>query len=227
MKIALLGFGKMGRLIEQMALQRRHEIVARITSEEKKLDALQDADLFIDFSHEKALEQHVEWAAALHKNIVIGTTGWDERLPKVRDVVQDSQIGLLYAPNFSIGVHIFMNIVAEAAQWIDKYEEYDAALHEMHHCHKSDSPSGTALALVELLAKHIKRKSPQTLSVSSTRCGEIPGTHTLIFNSHIDSLTLTHTAHKRDGFAQGAVYAAEWLQGRQGFFTFEDIFQDR
>jgi 4-hydroxy-tetrahydrodipicolinate reductase len=224
MKIALLGFGKMGRKIEEIALQKGHEIVCKISSQDKAGEGLQEADLCIDFSHAEAILEHVEIAISLGKNLVIGTTGWNAHLSQVCDLVKNSQIGLLYSSNFSVGMHIFRHIVAEAAHWANACEEYDIALQESHHQTKSDSPSGTALALADLLLQRIKRKNIENLSISSSRCGDIPGTHTLILDSPIDTLTLTHVARKRDGFAAGAIKAAEWLQGRQGVYTFEDIF---
>ena len=226
MKIALLGFGKMGRLVEQAALQRGHEVVYKLRSQKDEGQNLHDADLCIDFSHEQVLLQHVELAASSGKNLVIGTTGWDSQLPQVLGLAEKYQIGLLYSPNFSLGMHIFMKIATEAAKWMNGCEDYDIAIQEMHHRTKTDSPSGTALALADLLLEKIKRKNSQTLSIASSRFGNVPGTHTLIFDSEIDSITLTHSARKRDGFASGAIKAAEWLQGRRGVYTFEDAFED-
>jgi 4-hydroxy-tetrahydrodipicolinate reductase len=226
MKLALLGYGKMGRLIEQVALQRDHEILCRLDSKEPlstHMQTLQQSDLWIDFSHPQAVIDHVQWAVHLSKNLIIGTTGWEDQLSLVTEMIRQSSLGLLYSPNFSMGVHIFMKLVEEVAQWVNSCEDYDVAISESHHRHKVDSPSGTAQALAALLLKHVKRKTSQDLSISSSRCGSIPGTHTITMDSAVDSLTLTHTARHREGFALGAVQAAEWLQGKQGIYTLDDM----
>lgn len=152
---------------------------------------------------------------------MIGTTGWEEHFDAVQQYVKKYQIGLLYSPNFSMGVQLFFKIVAEAASLIGPFESYDVGLLEEHHKHKLDRPSGTAKRLAEILTDRLQRK--EELSVASLRCGSIPGTHTVLFDSTVDTITLTHQAHNREGFAAGAVLAAEWLQGKQGFFTMDDM----
>ncbi len=236
MKIALLGYGKVGRLVEEVAKNKGHTIVAKIDSSQQNLaQSIERADVCIDFSHPSCIIEHIELASSLGKNIVVGTTGWHEHIDVVKDIVSKKNIGLIYSPNFALGVHLFIRIVAEAAALIDRYEDYDAGVIESHHNKKADSPSGTAKAIADALINKIKRKSnvvhdavqgqiaPQDLHVASIRCGSIPGTHTVLFDSPADTITLTHQAHSREGFARGAVAAAEWLQGRKGFFTIEDL----
>lgn len=239
MKIVLIGYGKMGRLIEEIALQKEHTIIARIhpsgalSSIDENL--IRHADMCIDFSTPESALPNIRTIAALKKNIVMGTTGWYEHLDEVKQIVQENQIGFLFSPNFSIGVHLFKNIVESAAQLINEFEDYDVAGYEIHHNQKADSPSGTAKSIVHTLLEKIKRKTapvydimdrpmaPHELHFSSIRCGSIPGTHTVLFDSPADTITITHQARNREGFARGAVAAAEWLEDKKGFFTLDDM----
>jgi 4-hydroxy-tetrahydrodipicolinate reductase len=207
MKIALLGYGKMGKMVEEIALQRNHEIVSK------------NADVYIDFSHPEAVLKNIEKAAEKNTNIVVGTTGWYDQLDQAQKIAEN--IGLLYSPNFSIGVYLFLQIVKEASQWMSDFSQYDVGLYEAHHNKKVDSPSGTAKLIAETITKKMKRKSP--LEISSLRCGFIPGEHSVIFDSEVDQIQLSHKALNRKGFALGAVLAAEWLHGKKGFFTLDDF----
>lgn len=225
MKIALIGTGKMGQMIEKIIAEtHQHQITAKFnkttpfTLETAKLAA---ADVYIDFSQSDCVLKHIEICAELRKPIVIGTTGWDAQLTEAKKLIDKHQIGCFYAPNFSIGVTLFSEIVAHAAVLLNSFDEYDVGGVEWHHRHKADAPSGTAKALTKVLLDNMSRSAaPQFTSV---RCGSIPGTHTIEFDSPVDSITLTHTARSREGFARGAVRAAEWLQGKQGFFTMKDL----
>lgn len=239
MKIALIGYGKMGRQIEEVALQKGHEIVARIVrqSPEKKLiaETLHEAEVCIDFSHPDCILDNIKQVARCRKNLVVGTTGWYDHLDSIKGIVSDSKIGFLYSPNFSLGVHLFLNIVAEAATLIDKFEDYDVGVIEAHHNKKADSPSGTAKTIADILLSRIKRKKclscntaegqmdPHALQIASVRCGNIPGTHTVQFDGPVDTITLMHQARSREGFARGAVSGAEWLNKKSGFYTLEDM----
>jgi 4-hydroxy-tetrahydrodipicolinate reductase len=239
MKIALIGYGKMGKLIEEIALQREHRIIAKIhpSGALNKIDeeSVVNADVCIDFSHPHYAMDNIRSLAKLKKNIIMGTTGWYDQISEVKSIVKESQIGFLFAPNFSMGVLIFKKIVESAAKMINEFDDYDISGFEMHHNQKADSPSGTAKNLVYTLLEHIDRKTkplydavnrpiePHELHFSSVRCGSIPGTHTVQFDSTADSITLTHQARTRNGFASGAVTAAEWLQGKKGFFSFDKI----
>ena len=204
LKIALIGYGKMGRRVEKIALERGH-----------KITSIEEADVCIDFTEPSSVLSTLQKLAPTKKCFVIGTTGWYDELDKVSELVKKYDLALLYAPNFSIGVHLFMEVVAEAAKKYLGTGEYKVAGVEMHHDEKKDAPSGTALGLV--------KKIGQPVSFSSVRCGSIPGVHTLIFDSPVDQITLTHEARSRDGFALGAVKAAEWLPGKKGLFTLNDL----
>ena len=218
MRIALLGYGKMGRLVEAAARQKGHEILCRAGSGGVDWDAVQEADLCIDFSHRDRVLEHVKGCVRLGKSLVMGTTGWEEQLDEVRALVHEHQIGMLYAPNFSLGVHLFMRIVERAAKLLNPFPEYDAGAFELHHREKRDAPSGTALAISRLLGREVE--------TASVRVGSIPGTHTVLFDSPFDTITLSHEARSREGFAKGAVEAAEWLYGKKGFYTINDYIEE-
>lgn len=239
MKIALIGYGKMGKLIEDIALQKEHTIVAKIHPSSSSIEEnqIKQADVCIDFSIPQAALSNIRMLAQLKKNIVMGTSGWYDHLDEVKQIVQNHQIGFLFSPNFSIGVHIFRHIIESAALLINEFEDYDIAGQEIHHNQKLDSPSGTTKSIVYTLLEKIKRKTtpvydlidraiaPHELHFPSIRCGFHPGTHSVIFDSPADTITITHQARNREGFARGAVLAAEWLHGKKGFFTIDDMIQ--
>ena len=195
--------------------------------------SLADVDVCIEFSTPQTVLQNIRVAIEARRDIVVGTTGWYDHLPEIRASVRDS--GLLYSPNFSIGVNIVFRLVRNAAKLMNKATEYDLYIHETHHRQKVDSPSGTALKLGEILLSEIDRKKrlethalerriePEELHVSSTRVGTFAGTHTVGFESEADLIEITHTAKSRRGFALGAVRAAQWLKGRKGVFTMDDV----
>lgn len=222
MKIALIGYGKMGQMIEQIAQQQGHTIVAKLSPRKEPItrEAISTADVCIDFSHPSCIVQNIRIISSVGKNIVVGTTGWDESMEEVKRLVAQQGIGLIYSPNFSIGVALFFEIVSQAAALINSQTNYEAGITEEHHQQKVDSPSGTALALARLVQENWRKKN---LPISSLRCGFIPGTHSVYFDSPHDTITLTHQARNRQGFAQGAVVAAEWLTGKKGFFTLDDM----
>lgn len=239
MKIGLIGYGKMGKRVEAIASQRGHEIICRIGSqvaENEMASLIAPADVCLDFTHPSNALKTVQRMAQWKKNLVMGTTGWQDHIEEVQRLVKTSQIGFLYAPNFAIGIHLFMKLVAQAALLIDPWDEYDVSGFEAHHNQKADHPSGAGQAMAEILLKHIRRKSkvvtelregplaPEEMHMASVRCGHIPGVHSVIFDSACDNLTLTHTSRNRDGFALGAVKAAEWLKDKKGFFTLDDLF---
>lgn len=222
LKIALIGYGKMGQLIEQVAQKRGHEIVAKTTSSDpvnKLQSQISKSDICIDFSHPHCAVDNIKELAKMGKNIVMGTTGWYDHLDEVNSIVQQHSIGLLYAPNFSLGVNLFIRIVSEAAKLINPFSQYDLGIIEMHHNQKIDSPSGTAKAIAKAISKN-----GNDIKMTSVRCGHIPGTHSVIMDSQEDTITLTHEARNRDGFAFGAVLAAEWLKGKKGLYTIDDLF---
>lgn len=238
MKIALIGYGKMGHMVEQAAENQGHEIVARLRSTKEITEAaLANADICIDFSHPDFAVENIKQVMKLGKDLVMGTTGWYDHLEQVIGIVKRSQNGLLYSPNFSIGVQLFQQIVREAARVMNRFDIYDVGIHEAHHNKKADSPSGTAKALAKVVVNQVSRKrtivegpvtgqiAPEVLQIDSLRCGSIPGTHTVFFDSPADTITLTHQARNREGFALGAVAAAKWLRGRKGVYTVEDMME--
>ncbi len=240
LKIALLGYGKMGREVEAAAENTGHKIVARYNRQHPLADASwPKADVLIDFSHPEAVLRHVQAAVQHDTPLVIGTTGWYDRIDEARRMAETGRTGVLYASNFSLGMNVFMKIVELAARLFDKLPAYDPYLHELHHRGKVDSPSGTALSLAEIVLGQISRKNKvaelplrgaiaeNELHVASTRAGNIPGTHVVGFDSEADTIELKHTARSRRGFALGALYAAEWIVGHRGWFTLDDLLRER
>jgi len=226
MKIAIVGYGKMGRMIETAATARGIEVAL-------KLDEFNNAhfegitaqnfagiDVAIDFSIPSAAVQNIVRIASLGVNLVVGTTGWQDQMEHVKNVVAGRGIGLVWSPNYSVGVNAFFRIVSEAAKLLASEPEYEAWAWEIHHSAKKDAPSGTLHKLIEDM-----RKAGYTRHVdhASNRAGTIAGTHEIGFDSPADTITLRHTARSREGFALGAVKAAEWIKGKKGFYEFGDI----
>ena len=202
MRIALIGYGRMGKEVEKSALSRGHIITSK-----------EEADVWIDFSHPEGILERVEEAIRLYKPFVIGTTGWDP--DEAKRLILARGGALFFAPNFSLGVNFFLKIVREAYRILTPLKLYDVAGHEIHHNMKLDSPSGTAKLLSTIIGKEF----------SSSRVGHVPGTHTITFDSPCDTITLTHEARSREGFALGSVIAAEWLIGKKGYFTMDDLME--
>jgi 4-hydroxy-tetrahydrodipicolinate reductase len=238
MNIAIIGNGKMGSEVEKAAVARKIPVKKIFTLEHPVNGAdLEGVDVCLDFSWPQSVIANIECAAKSKKNIVIGTTGWYDKLPAVKNIVAEHKIGLLYSSNFSIGMNIFFHIVGEAAKNFNAYEMYDAAIAEIHHKGKKDSPSGTALTLGEIILRNLKRKkslltetsrgeiSPEQLHITSMRLGSVIGTHNVTFDSDVDKIELIHSAKNRTGFVLGALLAAEWLMGKQGLFTMDDMFK--
>jgi 4-hydroxy-tetrahydrodipicolinate reductase len=241
MNLALIGHGKMGKEVERVANEKGFKIIKIFEVDENAdggaitKESLKSVDVCIDFSSPEAILSNIEAVADCGKSIVVGTTGWYDRLDYVRKLVKEKKIGFLYAANFSLGVNIFNQIVMDAAHLFEKYPQYDVAINEMHHKGKADSPSGTALTLGSTILQVIKRKSelmtetqhgaikPHQIHVTSTRMGAVTGKHTVLFDSDADTIELVHTAKSRSGFALGAIVAAEWLKGKKGFYTMRDV----
>src|ERR1041385_1257436 len=241
MNIALIGHGTMGKEVEELA-QKRNITVKQIFTLENNLrgmalskQSLKDVDVCIDFSTPTAAVHNIEMVAECGKNIVVGTTGWSDQIEKVKKIVKDRNIGLLYSANFSLGMNIFFQVLSSASHVFDKFDAYDVAIHETHHKRKMDSPSGTAFTLGQIILKNVRRKKgmfhesvhgaikPEQLHITSTRVGEVVGTHHVVFDSESDSIELIHSAKNRSGFALGALVAAEWLKGKKGFYTMKDV----
>lgn len=218
-KIAILGYGKMGKMVDKVAHERGHRVTGIKKTKDHSID-LSLCDVVIDFSTADSILANVEEAGIAKKNIVIGTTGWEEKLPQVKMLIEKYQIGVLYSPNFSIGIHLFLQLLKEASILFASHNHYEVAGVEIHHSEKKDAPSGTAKALREVIQRHGNIQVPEFASV---RVGKVPGTHTIYFDSPEDTITLTHTAKGREGFALGAIKAAEWLNTKTGYYTLEDI----
>jgi 4-hydroxy-tetrahydrodipicolinate reductase len=243
MKIALLGYGKMGHIIDQFAVDRNHEIVLKIDAHnagELTNENLKKAAIAIDFSTPYTVVHHIKKCFEANVPIVVGTTGWYDHLPQIKNECEHHGHSLLYASNFSIGVNLFFAVNKILAKMMNPYPQYDVQIEEIHHTHKLDSPSGTAITMAEGVIEQMNRKKewvnelvgtrpdishqPNQLFIESYRLEEVPGTHTVIYSSEVDDIELKHTAHNRNGFALGAVLAAEWLQGKTGFFSVNDLF---
>lgn len=228
MKIGLIGYGAMGRLVGDLATQRGHEIAVKIDldeahrSAEDLIQSLRPCDVAIDFSIADAVPKNAEAGARAQVPLVVGTTGWLSEVENVRRVVQEHNGTLIYGANFSIGVQIFYRIAAHAAELFQNIESYDPFIEEAHHKRKRDAPSGTALQLGKIAEHGLKREVP----VSSTRAGYIPGTHRIGFDSAADQIRITHEARSREGFAAGALMAAEWIVGRKGLYEFSEVFDE-
>ncbi len=234
-KIALVGYGRMGKEIEGVAgsdviISARYDIDNPLPEQ-----IAEEFDVAIDFSNPGSVAGNVRTLARNHRNIVIGTTGWYSRMQEMESIVKSAGICCVWGSNFSIGVNLFFRIVEQAARLLDKVDGYDVAVHEMHHRHKKDSPSGTAITIADIILQNYSRKTetcseavqgeipPGTLHVSSQRVGEVPGTHTVIMDSAADTIELTHRARGRKGLALGALSAAKWTIGREGFYSFNEV----
>jgi 4-hydroxy-tetrahydrodipicolinate reductase len=220
-----LGRGKTGALVAETARERGHAVTVWGAAENPEgrgltVSTLKDVDVVVEFTTPHAVLKNIERCAELRKNIVVGTTGWYGELERVRELVERSGMGLVYAANFSVGVNLFFDIVRAAAPAL-RYG-YSGAIEERHHVHKKDAPSGTAVALRQVVAQAAGRE----LSITSVREGDLSGVHRLTFDSPTDSITLTHSAKSRRGFAEGAVRAAEWLRGKQGFYDFREVWRE-
>lgn len=234
MQIALIGYGKMGKAIEQLALQKGHEITARITSTPMLKTASFKADVVIEFTHPDAAYENVSWCLKKGLPVVCGTTGWLDRLNEVKNLTLETGGTFFYASNFSIGVNLFFRLNATLARLMNAHAEYKVDIEEIHHTQKKDAPSGTAITLANDIIQHIGRlkkwtqnpePSPEELSISSVRTGTVPGTHTVTYRSALDTITIRHEAHSREAFARGALAVAEWLPGRKGVLTMDDFLQ--
>lgn len=230
MKIALLGYGRMGKTIASYAQQRNHKIVY-ILDKEQEEGSLSEADVAINFSVPEAAVSNIKAALEQKIPVVSGTTGWLEKYEEVVAFCKTQQSAFLYASNFSIGVNLFFKINQFVAQLMHPHQSaYQTEIQEIHHIHKLDAPSGTAITIAEGIIKEtdytgweLDNASEGTLPIEALREGEVPGTHTVHYRSEIDQISIKHEAYKRDGFALGAVIAAEWLAGKEGIFSMDDV----
>ena len=243
MKIAILGYGKMGRIIEQFATERGHEIVLKINidnTEDLTLTNLGMADVAIDFSTPDSALSNIELCFDAGVPVVVGTTGWYGHLQTVKNKCEQGNNTLLYASNFSVGVNVFFFVNKVLAKIMNRYPQYEVQVEEIHHTQKLDSPSGTAMTISEGILTELDRKNewvneligsgeefivkPDQLLIESHRIEDVPGTHTVIYSSEVDDIEFKHKAHNRAGFALGAVLAAEWLEDKTGFYNITDMF---
>jgi 4-hydroxy-tetrahydrodipicolinate reductase len=228
MKLALIGYGAMGQLVEQLATAAGDEVGVKLTSQDSDQGVdeiaamLRRHDVAIDFSIGPMVLKNVEACALAGVPLVEGTTGWKDQENRAREIIAEHNGALVYGANFSIGVNVFYRLVRNAAKLFSSLDQYEAFIEEQHHSRKRDAPSGTALQLKKVMAEFVKAEIP----IASTRAGHIPGTHRVGFDSAADQITLTHTARSREGFAGGALLAARWIIGRKGVFEFSEVIDE-
>ncbi len=229
MKIALLGYGKMGKVIERIALERGHEIVLRKGSSDA-FDGLENADVAIDFSVPDAAVGNISACLNADIPVVSGTTGWLDQYEKMTALCDEKQGAFIYGSNFSLGVNLFFELNETLARMMAKFPQYKASMEEIHHTQKLDAPSGTAITLAKGIIDYsdysswaLENAKSDEILIDAKRIENVPGTHTVTYNSTVDAIQITHTAHNREGFALGAVIAAEWLYGKTGIFTMRDV----
>lgn len=230
MKIALVGYGKMGKIIDEIATHRNHEIVARL-NETPTSENLKNADVAIEFSNPEVAFNNIKICLENKIPVICGTTGWLDRKPEIEKIATENNTAFLYGSNFSLGVNLFFALNEKLADLMKNFTEYNVQLEEIHHTHKKDAPSGTAISLAEGIIKNDQRfagwKLDETekteLGIFAIREDEVPGTHSVFYRSEVDEIEIKHTAYSRNGFAQGAVVAAEWIQGKTGNFSMKDV----
>ena len=235
MKIALIGYGKMGKIIERIALERGHEIVSVIdvdNTDDFDSDAFKSADVAIEFTVPQVALSNYRRAFASGIAVVSGTTGWSEHLPEIKKEIEVGNKTLFWSSNFSLGVNIFMAVNKYLAGIMNQFPNYNVEMTEVHHTQKLDAPSGTAITLAEGILEQLDRKNkwvketegnPDEMAIKSFRRGQVPGIHTICYESEVDTISITHDAKSRDGFALGAVVAAEFTAGKKGFLGMEDM----
>ncbi|MDL1913649.1 MAG: 4-hydroxy-tetrahydrodipicolinate reductase [Bergeyella sp.] len=230
MKIALVGYGKMGKIIDKIATERGHSVVARL-KEFPSQELLNDPDAVIEFSHPKAAYKNLKFCLEQKIPVVCGTTGWLEHREEIEQLAADNNTAFLYGSNFSLGANLFFALNKNLAKMMNKFPEYDIQLEEIHHVHKKDAPSGTSITLAEEIISYshkyeawkLEETRDKSLGIFSIRENEVPGTHSVFYRSEVDEIEIKHAAFSREGFALGAVIAAEWILGKQGSFTMKDV----
>jgi 4-hydroxy-tetrahydrodipicolinate reductase len=229
MKIALLGYGKMGKVIEKIALERGHEIVLQKDSSDS-FEGITQADVAIDFSVPSSAVSHISECLNQNIPVVSGTTGWLENYNEMVNLCQEKNGSFIYASNFSLGVNIFFELNNYLAKMMKKLSDYKVSMEEIHHTQKLDAPSGTAISLANGIIDNtnyinwtLENPSENEIHIDAKRIENIPGTHAVFYDSKVDQIEIKHTAHSREGFALGSVIAAEWLIGKKGVFTMKDV----
>ena len=236
MKIALLGYGKMGKVIEEIAIDKGHQIIVKIDSAkdwEKNKNILKDIDVAIDFSIPETVIENINNCFNNNIPIVVGTTGWYDNIENIKKLCNEKDQSLIWASNFSIGVNIFFKVNQYLAKWMNNYDEYEVSMEEIHHTAKLDAPSGTAISLANGIISELERKTTwklgkevnqDELSIEAKRIDPVPGTHSISYDSDIDTIEIKHSAKNRKGFAKGSILAAEWLADKKGFYEFKEVF---
>jgi 4-hydroxy-tetrahydrodipicolinate reductase len=230
MKIALVGYGKMGHIIDDIATKRGHEVVARL-NETPTFENLNNPDVIIEFSNPEVAFTNIKVCLEHQIPVICGTTGWLDQKPEIQEIALQNKSAFLYGSNFSLGVNLFFALNEKLADLMKDFSEYQVQLEEIHHTHKKDAPSGTAISLAEGIIKNDERfdawKLEETqnknLGIFALREDEVPGTHSVFYKSEVDEIEIKHTAYNRNGFALGAVVAAEWIIGKTGNFTMHDV----
>ncbi len=229
MKIALVGYGKMGKIIDEISQSRGHEVVARL-KETPNRESLKDADVVIEFSNPEAAFENIKVCLENKIPVICGTTGWLDKKPEIERIAVEQNSAFLYGSNFSLGVNLFFAINEKLAKLMNNVDEYQCQLEEIHHTHKKDAPSGTAISIAEGIIENSKYEAwkldetkDKELGIFAIREDEVPGTHSVFYRSEVDEIEIKHTAFNRNGFALGAVIAAEWIVGKQGVFSMKDV----
>ena len=229
MKIALVGYGKMGKIIDEISLSRGHEVVARL-KETPNRESLKDADVVIEFSNPEAAFENIKVCLENKIPVICGTTGWLDKKPEIERIAVEQNSAFLYGSNFSLGVNLFFALNEKLAKLMNNVDEYQCQLEEIHHIHKKDAPSGTAISIAEGIIENSKYEAwklgetkDKELGIFAIREDEVPGTHSVFYRSEVDEIEIKHTAFNRNGFALGAVIAAEWIVGKQGVFSMKDV----
>lgn len=229
MKIALVGYGKMGKIIDEIAQSRGHEVVARLR-ETPTIENLNDPDVVIEFSNPEVAFQNIKTCLENKIPVICGTTGWLDKKPEIERIALENGTAFLYGSNFSLGVNLFFALNENLAKMMNKFSEYNCQLEEIHHIHKLDAPSGTAISLAEGIihnsnfeAWKLDETKEKDLGIFAIREDEVPGTHSVFYRSEVDEIEIKHTAFNRNGFALGAVIAAEWIVDKKGVFAMKDV----
>ena len=232
MKIALIGYGKMGKTIERLAIARGHEITEKFSQSNPFLEATSvNADIAIEFTEPNLVKSHIEHCCKLNLPVVVGTTAWYAKFEEIKQTVLNHNASLFYATNFSLGVNLYFEANKYLAKLMSNYHQYSCSIEEIHHTEKKDAPSGTAITAAEgIIDNHdgynswnLSPLSDQNIQINALRLPNVPGTHHIFYESDIDKITLSHEAKSRDGFALGSIVAAEWLLSKKGVFTMKDL----
>lgn len=230
MKIALLGYGKMGKTIEKIALQRGHDVVTRVGRNDSMED-ITKADVIIEFTSPESVMGNLKYLIPTQIPIICGTTGWNKHLPEISKLVSQHQSSMVYASNFSLGVNIFFELNKKLAQMMSPFKDYDVKMKEIHHTEKKDAPSGTAITLFEGLSESAQKENwhlgkglkDNSVPIEAIRVDDVKGTHSVTYQNEIDAIEIIHTAQTRDGFALGSIIAAEWITNKKGIYTMKDV----